>query len=176
MAVHWIVLLVAIIPFWLLQNIIHELAHGLALWFGWGWNFSIYPLPSMKLSRFTFAHVIYKPTATSETPTSRGWGLVSIMPRIVNGVFLMVAATLATFLQTVSPVSAVLCVLFAVCNLVDFSVGMVGIFRKEPNQSDIWRFQSYIGFDVYKLRKLAAISIFLGWVFLAIPTYLLLRV
>jgi len=176
MAVHWIVLLAAIIPFWLLQNIIHELAHGLALRLGWGWKFSIYPFPSTKLGRFTFAHVIYEPTATSGTPTSQGWGLVSIMPRIVNGVFLMTAATLAAVLRTVSPVAAVLCALFAACNLVDFSVGMAGIFRKDPNQSDIWRFQSYIGIDVYKLRWLAAISILLGWVFLAIPTYLLFKV
>lgn len=176
MAVHWIVLLVAIIPFWLLQNIIHELSHGLALRFGWGWKFSIYPFPSMKLGRFTFAHVIYEPTATSGTPTNKGWGLVSIMPRIVNGAFFMMAVTLATLLRTVSPIAAVLCALFAACNLVDFSVGMAGIFRREPNQSDIWRFQSYIGIDVYKLRWLAAITILFGWACIVVPTLLLFKV
>jgi hypothetical protein len=176
MAVHWIVLLVALVPFWLLQNIIHELAHGLALRLGWGWRFSIWPFPSMKLGQFTFAHVIYEPTVTAVAPTSKGWGLVSIMPKIVNVVFLIVTAVLATALRTVSPVAAVLCALFASCNLVDFSVGMAGIFRQEPNQSDIWRFQSYIGVDVYKLRWLAALSILLGWACMVVPTYLLFKV
>jgi hypothetical protein len=176
MAVHWIILLAAIVPFWLLQNIIHELAHGLALRIGWGWKFSIYPFPSMRLGRFTFAHVIYEPTATSRTPTSKGWGMVSIMPKIVNGVFFMIAATAGTLLLTVSSIAAVLCTLFAACNLIDFSVGMAGIFRREPNQSDIWRFQSHMGFDVYKLRWLTAISIFLGWALQAVPTYLLFKV
>jgi hypothetical protein len=175
MAVHWIVLLVALVPFWLLQNIIHELSHGLTIRIGWGWKFSIWPFPSTKLGRFTFAHVIYEPTATAQTLTSRGWALVSIMPRIVNGGFVLISATLAAILASVSPVVSVLCALFAACNMIDFSVGMAGIFRQEPNQSDIWRFQAYMGFDVYKLRWLAALSILFGWALLAVPVCLLFR-
>lgn len=176
MATHWIVLLIAILPFWLLQNIIHELAHGLALRLGWGWKFTIWPFPSMKLGRFTFAHVLYEPTETSTTPSSRGWGLVSIMPRIVNGVFFMCSTVLATVLRTICPVAAVLCALFAACNLADFTFGVAGIFRREPNQSDIWRFQAYFGIDPYNLRWVAVASILLGWLSMAVPTYLLFRV
>lgn len=169
MAVHWIVLLVAIVPFWLLQNIVHELAHGLALRIGWAWRFSIWPFPSMKLGRFTFAHVIYKPTSTSSMPDNRGWALVSIMPRLVNGVFILASTVSATLLAKWSLVTAVLLTLFAVCNFVDFGVGMAGIFRSEPNQSDIWRYQTHMSADVGKMRRTAVLTILLGLVCVAVP-------
>jgi hypothetical protein len=169
MAVHWIVLLVAIVPFWLLQNIIHELAHGLTLRIGWGWRFRIWPLPSMKLGRFTFAHVVYEPTATSSTPDNAGWALVSIMPRLVNGVFIMLSSVSATLLWAPAPVASVLCALFAACNFVDFAVGMAGIFRSEPNQSDIWRYQTYMNANVGKMRWLAALTILGGLAMVAVP-------
>jgi hypothetical protein len=164
-----VLILIVLVPFWFLQNIIHELAHGLAIRIGWGWKFSIWPFPSKKLGRFTFAHVIYEPTAASQTPTNKGWALISIMPRIVNSGLILISTTLSDILVSVSPVAAVLCALFAACNLVDFSVGMAGIFRNEPNQSDIWRFQTYMEFDVFKLRWLAAFSILFGWALLAVP-------
>lgn len=172
----WVILLAALAPFWFLQNVIHELAHGLALRLGWGWKFTIWPFPSMRLGRFTFAHVLYEPTAESTTPTNQGWGLVSIMPKIANGAFFILGTLLSTLLVKVSPVAAALCALFAGCNLVDFSVGMAGIFRAEANDSDIWRFQASAGFDIGKLRWLAAGLILVGWIVLAIPAYLLIGV
>ena len=157
-----VLVLIALVPFWLLQNIIHELAHGLALRIGWGWRFSIWPFPSTKLGRFTFAHVIYEPTPTSSTPNNAGWALVSVMPRLVNGGLILASSTLALLLKPLSMVAAVLLALLAACNLVDFTVGMVGIFRSEPNQSDIWRYQTYMNADVGKMRWVAVLTILLG--------------
>jgi len=171
MAAHWIVLLLAVVPFWLLQNTLHELAHGLALRIGWGWKFSIHPFPSRALGRFTFSHVVYEPKAAAEIPTNRGWALVSIMPRIANGVFIPVGAVLSVALAQVSIVATVLCALFAACNTIDLCVGMASIFRREPSQSDIWRFQSNMGFGVGELRWLAACSIVFGLVCMVAPIY-----
>jgi hypothetical protein len=176
MAVHWIALLAALVPFWLLQNVIHELAHGLALRLGWGWRFTIWPLPSMRLGRFTFAHVVYEPTSESSMPDASGWALVSMMPRLANGAFIIVSTMLAAILWRVSLVAATLLALFAAYNLVDFSVGMAGIFRSRPNQSDIWRFQANTGTDVGKLRWMAALTIIAGWAMLAAPALCILGV
>lgn len=176
MAVHWIVFLAALIPFWFLQNVIHELAHGLTMWLGWGWKFKIWPFPSNKLGSFTFAHVLYEPTATSRAPSNRGRALVSIMPKIINGIFITISAALTAILASAPTVVIALFALFAACNLIDFSVGMVSIFRKEPNQSDLWRFKTYIDMDTYNLRWLAAGFILLGWLFMTVPTYILFKV
>jgi len=167
---------VAIFPFWLLQNVIHELAHGLALRVGWGWWFSIWPFPSTKLGRFTFAHVVYEPTPTSSVPDNRGWALVSIMPRLVNGALILVAALLSVLLTSWSMDVAVLLTLLAFYNLIDFIVGMVGIFRSEPNQADIWRYQSYMNADVGKMRWVAAATILLAVACVAVPILRLLGV
>ena len=152
----WILLLAALVPFWLLQNIIHELAHGLTMRLGWAWRFRIWPFPSMKLGRFTFAHVVYEPSAASGTPTNKGWALVSIMPKLVNVAFMILGTVLSIVLRPVSMATAGLLVLFAVCNAVDFSVGMTRIFCRNPDEADIWKFQSYMEMDVYRLRWLSA--------------------
>lgn len=149
MEAHWIVLLVAVIPFWLLQNVIHELSHGLTLRLGWNWDFKIWPFPSTALGRFTFAHVKYMKNSESTDPPEAGWALVSIMPRIVNIVFILISAFfLAVFSNMVV---SILFLLFMWTNLIDFCVGMLSSLR-EPNKSDIWKFQSYLGIPKDYLR------------------------
>jgi hypothetical protein len=158
MALHWIVALIAILPMWFLQNIIHELAHGLTLWFGWRWKFRIFPFPSKKLGRFTWAHVRYIRTSASTDPSDGGMALVSIMPKLVNIVFIygaLIAAILAP-----SPILLLLLLMFALFNLVDFSVGVAGIFRSKPNSSDIWNYQQRSRMPVGHLR-FAAVALFL---------------
>jgi len=141
MAVHWIVLLCAIFPLWLLQNVIHELSHGLTIWLGWKWKFSIYPFPSKKLGRFTFAHVIYEKAEGSEDISAIGMALVAIMPKITNILFVLKAQIWATISIGI-PSIAIVILLFAWFNFVDFIVGALAIF-KSANESDIWKFQSY---------------------------------
>ena len=72
MEAHWITLFIVLIPLWLLQNIVHELSHGLTLKMGWDWDFKIWPFPSKKLGRFTFAHVTYQKKPTSKDPGDSG--------------------------------------------------------------------------------------------------------
>lgn len=152
MALHWIILLAAILPFWLLQNTLHELAHALALRIGWGWKFRIWPFPSKTLGRFTFAHVVYEPTASSSTPTNSGWALVSIMPIAMDIVFMLAGAVSSVLLHRVSMAASALCALFATCNAVDMSVNACSIFRNGPVENDIWQFQSHSGVEVSRLR------------------------
>lgn len=155
MALHWIIALIALLPMWLLQNYIHELAHGLMLWFGWRWKFKVFPFPSTKLGRFTWAHVTYEPTPSSREPSSKGWALVSIMPRIVNMVLIPVSSILSVVLLA-HPIPAVLLSMFALFNFVDFTAGATGIFRKK-RQTDIWSFQSRMNWSLPTLRLQIAI-------------------
>lgn len=149
MEAHWIVLLVAIIPFWLLQNVIHELSHGLTLKLGWGWKFKIWPFPSTKLGRFTFAHVTYEKTPDSADPPEYGWALVSIMPRIVNVAFIALSSLLLAVFA--NKIVSVLVLVFMWTNLIDFCVGLLSSLRSS-NQADIWRFQARLGIPVDYLR------------------------
>lgn len=159
MGLHWIIALIAFLPMWLLQNYIHELAHGLTLWLGWRWKFKVYPFPSKRLGRFTWAHVTYEPTPKSRDPGNNGWALVSIMPKIVNAVF-VVMSTIFSVVLLAHPIPAVLLVMFTIFNFVDFVVGASGIFFKK-RQTDIWSFQSRTGYAVSTLRLQAAIILVL---------------
>jgi len=170
LALKWIILL-AVLPFWFLQNILHELAHGLTLWLGWRWKFSIWPFPSKKLGMWTFSHVVYSPTSDSTDPSNKGWGLVSGAPALMNLVFLLTGSALATCLWP-TYIIAPFCAMFAFFNLIDFTVNAASIFRREPNQSDIWRVQSYTKTDTYTLRWTVALSLLLSWFLMAIPAYL----
>lgn len=166
MALYWIVLLAAVIPMWLLQNIIHELSHGLAVFIGWGWRFSIWPFPSKRLGNFTFAHVLFFPTATSKDPGNAGWGTVAIMPKIVCGA-LMVATSLAACLLSGYPVAALLLCQLGLFSLVDFSTGIAGLLFGEPNSNDFWRFQEHTGTPVGSLKRRAVIFALTGLVIIA---------
>lgn len=101
-------------------------------------------------------------------PNNRGWALVSIMPRLVNAIFIICSSILE--LMCISSLRSLylLCDLFVVCNFIDFSVGMFSIFRSQPNQSDIWRYQAYMGADVGKLRFLAIVTV-LGLALVSLP-------
>lgn len=173
MAIHWIVFLAALLPFWLLQNVLHELAHGLALKLGWGWKFSIWPFPSKRLGRFTFANVVYEPTCVSKVPTSKGWAFISAMPKIMNLFFFFASIIVGLMISRSHKVVAFLCEVFGICNMVDFSFGMASIFRREPNQSDMWRFQSNLNLDLYNFRWFSAWLIFAVCSIMGMSTYFL---
>ena len=127
MEAHWIVTLAVILPFWFLQNVIHELSHGLTLKLGWKWNFSIYPLPSMKLGRFTWAHVKYERTEESKEVDKEGWALIRIMPKLVNIVFMLLASVLAAGIS--NNVVTMILLVFAWTNFIDYFVGMLSAIR-----------------------------------------------
>lgn len=158
MAIHWIIFLISILPFWLLQNVIHELSHALTIFFGWKWKFNIWPFPSKRLGRFTFANVVYMPTSESLPLEKKDWALVSIMPRIINGVFVTISSILAMFLHHVSMIPTLLLVLFSWCNLVDYCFGMSSIFRSEPRETDIWKYKMNMEADISKMRFIASIT------------------
>lgn len=149
MAFHWIICLIAVLPFWLLQNIIHEAAHGLTMWFGWRWKFSIYPFPSKKLGRFTWAHVTYSSGSDSRDVDDDGKALVAIMPKIVNGVFMVGGQLLAGAISV--PAAVLPLAMFATFNYIDFIVGMLGIF-KSNKQNDLWQFQHHIGISAGRIK------------------------
>lgn len=159
MAIHWIIFLISIIPFWLLQNVIHELSHGLTIFFGWKWKFNVWPFPSKRLGRFTFANVVYMPTSESLPLEKKDWALVSIMPKIVNGIFIIFSSILAVFLHHVSMTATLLLSLFSWCNLIDYCFGMSSIFRSEPNETDIWKYKANMNVDVPKMRFWISVTI-----------------
>jgi len=150
MALHWMVAFAALLPMWLLQNTLRELSRGITIWIGWRWKFKIFPFPSTRLGRFTWAHVVYEPTPASAELEEADRGLVSIMPKVVNTAAVMASAIAAVFLSGV-PVALVLVLMFGIFNLVDFVAGFFSIFRDVPN-TDIWRFQRGTGIPVLHLR------------------------
>jgi hypothetical protein len=154
----WIIIACSILPLWFLQNVIHELAHGLTVKIGWGWDFSIYPFPSNKLGRFTFAHVKYTNNENSKVIPEKGFGLVSAMPKIVNIVLIVLSALfIAIFYNNVYVVAPL--IVFTWCNYIDFTVGMLSIFKANKTKSDIWRIQKHLNVDVKFLQILSAFSV-----------------
>lgn len=161
MALHWIIMLAAILPLWLLQNVIHELAHGLAMKIGWGWRFSIYPFPSKRLGRFTFAHVTYSPGPDSVDPGETGRALVSIMPKCVNTVFAFAAAVASlSLLQAGLLSAAAVLALFLVCNYIDFTVGMLAVFGSNE-MADLHRFKRCLHLSDREVRIWASLLVLL---------------
>lgn len=166
METHWIVFLVLLVPFWLLQNIIHELSHGLTRYFGWKWKFKIWPFPSNKLGRFTWAHVIYEKTAESKELKNEDVALVSVMPKIVNAVLIIVAGILSVAFS--NSIASIIFLLLAWCNFVDFCVGFVSVFFKEPNESDMWQFQRNLDLPI-RMFKIISIG---ATIYVALPILL----
>lgn len=166
MEAHWIVFLVLLIPFWLLQNTIHELSHGLTRYIGWKWKFKLWPFPSWKLGRFTFAHVKYEKTPESKELNNKDRALVSVMPKIVSAVFIIIATISSAAIS--NDVASIIFLMFAFFNFIDFCAGFVSVFFREPNESDMWRFQRYLDLPV-KLYKLVSVGAIL---FLSLPVVL----
>jgi hypothetical protein len=150
MDIHWIVLLCAIIPFWILQNTIHELSHGLTIWLGWKWKFKIWPFPSYRLGRFSLACVTYEATDESKDITPAGFALVSIMPKIVDVALFLIAMFCAVMTANI-PTLALLLLLFATYNVIDFIYGAIAIFM-DKSESDIWKFQELLNIKVSDLK------------------------
>lgn len=163
METHWIVLFVCVIPFWFLQNVIHELSHGLAMYLGWKWKFKIWPFPSNRLGRFTFAHVKYERTNESKDLSDLGRGFVSIAPQLVNCV--LITLTLVALLCWVSSAivwSAIL-VLFMWTNFIDLSANLSTLLRSSGN-TDIWKFKRYQNIPLNLLRySCTGIVVWYAW-------------
>jgi hypothetical protein len=128
--------------------VIHEAAHGITIGLGWKYKFSIWPFPSMRLGRFTFACVTYEPTSESKPVSDFGWALVAIMPKVVNVVLVCLSQVCVVF---VSPHIALPILLVPWFNLVDFSTAVISIFKTQ-NKSDTWEFQRLTGVSVVGLR------------------------
>ena len=158
MEVHWIIVLATLLPMWFLQNIIHELSHGIALSVGWKWKFKIFPFPSKRLGYFTFAHVTYTATKGSLVPSNAGRGLTSGMPKLINMMFLTFATLLAMLLKNYL-IASLLLMQFAVMNFVDYSYGMLAVFKSKPSKADLWHVQKYLGIPTKYLRTFAIFSI-----------------
>ena len=162
----WITILIAIPILWLLQNIIHELSHGLAINIGWDWDFKIWPFPGYKLGRFTFAHITFSRNEHSKNIDAEGDALISIMPKITNLFFILVTGTMLLFGLGNSIYLSILAV-FVMCNYIDALVGTQSIFRnsKKDSPSDIWRFHRGLKLNLCKHRVIMAIALTLLTIF-----------
>jgi len=162
----WIALLISIPILWLLQNVIHELSHGLIMDIGWDWDFKIWPFPSKKLGRFTFAHIKYFKNKDSRDPSLSGQALVSVMPKIINLFFILVAGTMLFFGLGNTIYLSILAV-FVMCNYIDALVGTQVIFRnsKKDSASDMWKFKRNLDLDLTKMRIVIAIILVVVTVF-----------
>jgi len=149
MDAQWITFFIVLMPIWLLQNVVHELSHGLTVKLGWGWTFKIWPFPSNRLGRTTLACTIWEKTATSKDPGDSGWALVSIMPRITNMVLILLLAMLLAVCS--NEIISMIFLVFMWANLIDFCVGILSSLRKQ-NKSDIWMFKEYLGIPTNYLR------------------------
>lgn len=165
---NWISILISIPILWFLQNIIHELSHGLTMKLGWNWDFKIWPFPSKRLGRFSFACVKYFRNENSRDISDEGNTLVSIMPRISNILFIFISGTLLYFHIGPAILLSILSV-FIICNYIDTMVGTLGILinSKKDSKSDIWSFQRYLNLDLYKFRIiiiiiLVSLTVFVG--------------
>ena len=174
---NWITILISIPILWLLQNIIHELSHGLTMKLGWSWDFKIWPFPSNRLGRFTFAHVKYFKNKNSKEVSEKERSLVSIMPKISNLIFIFLSGIFLYF-QIGPAILLSILVVFMLCNYIDFIVGTQSIFRnsKKDSKSDIWRFQRSLDLDLSKMRVIVALILVLLTVFISgsiIPYFLI---
>ena len=174
---NWITILISVPILWLLQNIIHELSHGLTRKLGWNWDFKIWPFPSKKLGRFTFAHVNYFKNENSREISEKGSGLISIMPKISNLIFIFLSGIFLYF-QIGPAIFLSILAVFMLCNYIDAMVGTLGIFinSKKDSKSDIWRFQRRLNLDLSKMRVIVALILVLLTVFISgsiIPYFLI---
>jgi len=149
--IEFLTALIAFLPMWLLQNYIHELSHGLAMRLGWKWSFKVWPFPSKKLGRFTWAHVIYFKTESSKEISKPSRGFVAIVPKIVNLVFILFGF-LALMLSSGCGICSTLLLMFMFYNFIDYFVGLLSVFRSKPTDTDLWRFQQNLNIDKNTLR------------------------
>jgi len=165
----WITLLISIPILWLLQNIIHELSHGLTVKLGWNWDFSIWPFPSRRTGRFTFAHVKYFMNKSSQPIPDKGYALISIMPKISNLFFIIISACLL-FLQLGHPIFLSVIAVFMICNYIDSFVGLKTAYQNKEKKinSDIWKFQTNSGLTVNEVRIFSGLMILTTTIFIAL--------
>lgn len=169
MYVFWITILISILPLWFLQNIIHELSHGLTAYIKFGWGFSIYPFPSYKLGHFTFAHCKYEFKESALDIGKNGIALLSIMPKIVNIVLIVIAISISYFINSL--IVAGILLTFATTNIIDYAVGISTLFRSKPVETDLWIFQKASGASLLLLRLTLPI-LFIDGSFLIIQSLL----
>ena len=159
MNIFWITILISIIPLWALQNILHELTHGLTIKLGWKWNFTLYPYPNTKLGRFAFASVLYEKVAGSKDMTVKDNGIVAVMPKFMNLFFIILSSILAICFLHNTIIFGILLV-FIVTNFIDFVFGILTLFRSAPKEGvDLWIFQEGFGYSIHTLRDIGAIMI-----------------
>lgn len=159
----WWVVLLAVIPFFFLGTLIHEVSHGLmAMYFGWGIK-DLRLWPGSYNGHFYFAWVEFDRKQELED-----WklSLIFIAPRFSNLLFFLLfllawSLTPWLWLKTLWMVGYV-------AQLVDTWVGCVGVYAKERrDHTDIWRFQQYSGWDLLRVRVVTGIWLFF-WTTLAV--------
>ena len=149
---NWILILSCMLPFWFLQNCIHELSHGLTLYPS-GCRFKIVPYPSKYNKKWYFA-ICHWTKWTN--PSNNMIALMNIMPRISNCIFIVFSYILIFSIQN-QYLSSVLFV-FILCNLVDFCIGLIPIFYSSPKKTtDIWRFLEKINFSKNTIKIIGII-------------------
>jgi len=159
MNVFLITVLISIIPLWELQNVLHELTHGLTIKLGWKWNFTLYPYPNTKLGRFCFASVLYEKVAGSKDMNDKDYGIVALAPKIMNLFFIILSSILACcFLH--NDIAFGVLLVFITCNFIDFVFGILTLFRSAPKEGvDLWVFQKGFGYSIHILRDIGAVAI-----------------
>jgi len=178
--INWWLVLALFVPFWLLQNIIHEISHGLVV-FSRGWGFQIYPVfhwahrdngraryfwnPPPRQQRkvgewqWYFARVVYKQDEGAKDITPKGWLLVALAPRITN-TMLMVAMFVDHQMTRPDSSLQTIYALCGACQLVDGLAGILSIFCwwEDRKHTDIWHIYERSGLSRRTIQILAA-----GW-------------
>ena len=158
---------------WLLQNIIHEMSHGIYIWIKYRWRFTIYPLPSKRLGQFTWSYINYEQTKKSKPIDNYGMATSLLIPKIVNIFFIPISFFLLMIFHEIRQVKLLLTI-FVIFNYIDFSSGLINIFRKK-NCNDVWNYKYYSGLSVKLLRILFSIFILVANFFLSIGLYIVWR-
>jgi hypothetical protein len=140
---------------WFLQNLIHELSHGLYIWVIYRWKFKIHPFPSKQLGEFTWSYISYMPKNKSKKIYVNGWASISIFPKIVNIILFSISGISLIF---ISKKIYIFILIFMFFNFIDFSSGLLHIFHKK-NDSDIWDFICYSKIPLRKIKILSLVWI-----------------
>lgn len=141
----WLMLLLAV-PFWLMQNAIHEYSHGLM---AKHWKYTIEKVrlyPDLvdkdkdgKIDKVYFAWIQFKkPEDREVNPTERG--SIDIAPQLSNTAILTLSIMFRyVFFPDMWPWLASILALLAINQIVDASVNMSSLFKKEGG-NDSWNF------------------------------------
>lgn len=151
----WFGLAVAL-PFWFLQNVIHESSHILIPALK-GCEVKIYPYPKRANGRWYMALSTWQ-CATAFPKRTRLY--ITAMPRIVN-LWVVVLVGLVTLIPMSTYLYTLLTV-FQICAGADFTANTLGIFYPPDRKNDAWRTVEYAEIQNVRSWKIGSVLVTLA--------------